>query len=72
MDKTKHRLALEVVAEWTEALMRSGFDREEALRGLLVLVEMGLLSSIHEAAREYRAEIEGVVRSQLGEMTDCK
>jgi hypothetical protein len=72
MDERKYNLAVEIVADWTKDLMLSGFERQEALQAILLLMEMGLFSSLPEETTEYRVEIESVIRSQLGEITNCE
>ena len=67
MDERKYGVALELVAEWVEELVHMGHSREAALQALLILVEMRMFATQSEDTGVYKAELEGVIRSQLGE-----
>jgi len=67
MDESKYELALEVVANWVDEMMRSGYGRKEALETLLLVLKSGALGAVHEQVKEYEVEIEAVLKSQLGQ-----
>ena len=67
MGESKYELALEVVANWVDEMMRSGYGRTEALETLLLVLKSGALGAVHEQVKEYEVEIEAVLKSQLGQ-----
>ena len=67
MGESRYELALEVVANWIEEMMQSGYARKEALETLLLVLKSGALGAVHEQIREYEVEIEAVIKSQLGQ-----
>lgn len=69
-DESKYELALEVVTEWVEELMRTGHSREEALQTLLILVEMRMFATQSEEIGQYETELVAIIRIQLGETRD--
>lgn len=66
-DESKYALAIEVVTQWVDEMIRSGFRRREALETLLLVLRSGALAAVHEQVREYETEIEAVLKSQLGQ-----
>jgi len=67
IDDSRYTLALEVVTEWVEELVKTGHTEEEALRSLLLLLETGVLPAQNPMIEEHRAELEAVLKSRLGQ-----
>ena len=66
-DEAKYALAVEVVTNWLEELMSKGYERTDALKILLILVEMRMFATQNEDIGMYKTELEAVIKSQLGE-----
>ena len=65
MDQSKYEIAVEAVIGWVEEMMRSGYERKEALETLLHVLKSGALGALHEQVRGYEEEIEAAIKSQL-------
>ncbi len=66
-EESKYNLAVEVVAGWVEEMMGTGYERKEALETLLLVLKSGAIGAVHPQVKEYEAEIEAVMKSQLGQ-----